>query len=164
MEIRAAVHNRGSEHSVSVSTDGRETWLSVPAKAEGAGSGVNGGELLCLALATCYCNDLYREAAQRGLRLTSVEVEAAAEFGGPGEPARRITYSARVESDAPRAEIDELIRHTERLAQAAPRLFVAMLGGAAGTFASLGELGPAVQAGISRHLGMQPMVVPARTI
>src|SRR3954471_11605014 len=60
--------------------------------------------------------------------------------------------------------IDELIRHTERLQQAAPRIFVAMLGGAAGPFASLGELGPAVQAGIARHLGMQPMMVPARTI
>ncbi|MGE0257542.1 MAG: adenylosuccinate lyase family protein [Alphaproteobacteria bacterium] len=60
--------------------------------------------------------------------------------------------------------IDELIRHTERLRQAAPRIFVAMLGGAAGTFASLGDQGPAVQAGIARHLDMQPMMVPARTI
>ena len=60
--------------------------------------------------------------------------------------------------------IDELIRHTERLRQAAPRIFVAMLGGAAGTFASLGAQGPAVQAGIGKHLGMQPMSVPARTI
>src|SRR5947209_19007760 len=34
--------------------------------------------------------------------------------------------------------IDELSRHVERFRQAAPRLFVAMLGGAAGTFASLG--------------------------
>ena len=47
--------------------------------------------------------------------------------------------------------IDELIRHVERLQQAAPRLFVAMLGGGAGTFASLGKQGPAVQAGIGRH-------------
>src|SRR4249919_3343404 len=60
--------------------------------------------------------------------------------------------------------IDELIRHTERLQQAAPRIFVAMLGGAAGTFASLGALGPAVQAGIARRLEMRPMIVPARTI
>src|SRR5829696_2382271 len=60
--------------------------------------------------------------------------------------------------------IDELIRHAERLQQAAPRIFVAMLGGAAGTFASLGAQGPAVQAGIAKHLGMQPMRVPARTI
>jgi adenylosuccinate lyase len=60
--------------------------------------------------------------------------------------------------------IDELIRHAERLQQAAPRIFVAMLGGAAGTYASLGAQGPAVQAGIARHLGMAPMSVPARTI
>jgi adenylosuccinate lyase len=44
------------------------------------------------------------------------------------------------------------------------RLFVAMLGGGAGTFASLGAQGPAVQAGIGKQLGMLPMRVPARTI
>jgi len=60
--------------------------------------------------------------------------------------------------------IDELSRHVERFRQAAPRIFVAMLGGAAGTFASLGAEGPAVQAGIGRHLGMAPMSVPSRVI
>jgi len=62
------------------------------------------------------------------------------------------------------AWIDELLRHAERLQQAAPRLFVAMLGGAAGTYASLGTHGPAVQAGIARHLGMGAMAVPSRAI
>ena len=60
--------------------------------------------------------------------------------------------------------IDELLRHAERLQQAAPRLFVAMLGGAAGTYASLGDQGPAVQAGIARHLRLGDMAVPARSI
>lgn len=60
--------------------------------------------------------------------------------------------------------IDEFSRHIERLEQMSPRLFVAMLGGAAGTFASLGEQGPAVQAGIARHLNMQTMRVPSRAI
>jgi adenylosuccinate lyase len=60
--------------------------------------------------------------------------------------------------------IDELIRHVERLQQAAPRIFVAMLGGGAGTFASLGAQGPAVQQGIARQLGFGSMKVPARTI
>ena len=64
----------------------------------------------------------------------------------------------------PAVWIDEMLRHVERLRQAAPRLFVAMLGGGAGTFASLGAQGPAVQAGIGRALGMLPMHVPARTI
>jgi 3-carboxy-cis,cis-muconate cycloisomerase len=64
----------------------------------------------------------------------------------------------------PAVWIDEMIRHVERLRQIAPRLFVAMLGGGAGTFASLGAQGPAVQAGIGKALGMLPMQVPARTI
>ena len=64
----------------------------------------------------------------------------------------------------PAVWIDELIRHVERFHQAAPRIFVAMLGGGAGTFASLGAQGPAVQAGIGKQLGMLPMQVPARTI
>jgi 3-carboxy-cis,cis-muconate cycloisomerase len=64
----------------------------------------------------------------------------------------------------PAVWIDEMIRHVERLRHAAPRLFVAMLGGGAGTFASLGAQGPAVQAGIAKQLGMLPMRVPSRTI
>src|SRR6202020_2447762 len=47
--------------------------------------------------------------------------------------------------------IDEFLRHVERLRQAAPRIFVAMLGGGAGTFASLGKQGPPVQAAIGRQ-------------
>ena len=60
--------------------------------------------------------------------------------------------------------VDELIRHTERFKEAAPRLFVAMLGGGAGTYASLGEMGPKVQAGVGRHLGFGSMIVPSRVI
>ena len=60
--------------------------------------------------------------------------------------------------------IDELLRHVERFEQAGPRIFVAMLGGGAGTFASLGEQGPAVQAGLGKHLGMTPMNIPSRAI
>jgi len=60
--------------------------------------------------------------------------------------------------------IDELLRHIERLQQVAPRLFVVMLGGGAGTFASLGDKGPLVQAGVGRHLGLRSMPVPSRTL
>ena len=60
--------------------------------------------------------------------------------------------------------IDELERHVERLEQAAPRIFVAMLGGGAGTFASLGKDGPPVQAGIGKHLGFGTMKVPSRAL
>ena len=60
--------------------------------------------------------------------------------------------------------IDEVIRHTERLREAGPRLFVAMLGGGAGTYASLGTNGPLVQQGIARRLGFGSMTVPSRAI
>jgi hypothetical protein len=35
-----------------------------------------------LALATCYCDDLYREASRLGISLQRVEVEASATFAG----------------------------------------------------------------------------------
>ncbi len=60
--------------------------------------------------------------------------------------------------------IDELLRHVERLRQAAPRIFVAMLGGGAGTFASLGKQGPPVQQAIGRLLGFGSMAVPSRAL
>ncbi len=64
----------------------------------------------------------------------------------------------------PAVWIDEFLRHVERLRQVAPRLFVAMLGGGAGTFASLGRQGPVVQEAVGRYLGMGSMRVPSRAL
>ena len=60
--------------------------------------------------------------------------------------------------------IDEFARHTERLRQCEPRVFQALLGGAAGTVASFGEEGLDVQARLAAHLDMPAMQVPARSI
>ena len=60
--------------------------------------------------------------------------------------------------------IDELGRHVERLIGCESRVFVAMLGGGAGTLASLGEAGLATQEKMAAYLGMRPMPLPARTI
>jgi organic hydroperoxide reductase OsmC/OhrA len=117
VEIRAAVVNRAGAHEATVSTDGRASRVAIPAKATGAGSSLNGGELLCLALATCYCNDLYREAAARQLPLEAVEVAVVAEFGGRGEPARRITYTAHVTSPASTEAVAALLAETDRVAE-----------------------------------------------
>ena len=59
--------------------------------------------------------------------------------------------------------IDELCRHVERLRGCEERVFVAMLGGGAGTLASLGNLGLPTQALMAQRLGMTPMAVPSRT-
>jgi uncharacterized OsmC-like protein len=116
VQIRASIRSSAASHEVSVSTDGRASTLAAPGRS-GGGSALNGGELLCAALATCYCNDVYREAARRGVDVRAVAVEVEAEFGGRGEPARRITYTARVESDAPAAAVEALLRETDAVAE-----------------------------------------------
>lgn len=60
--------------------------------------------------------------------------------------------------------IDELCRHVERLQGCEGRVFVAMLGGGAGTLASLGAQGLATQDKMAERLGMTSMPMPARTI
>lgn len=117
MRISARVENTQSEHHATVETNGQQKSLAIPAKPEGLGSAVNGGELLFLALATCYCNDIYREAAKRGLSVTRVSVEVTGEFGGPGDPARSIEYRASVESNAPSDQVLALMRHTDTVAE-----------------------------------------------
>ena len=59
--------------------------------------------------------------------------------------------------------IDELCRHVDRLRGCEERVFVAMLGGGAGTLASLGESGLPTQTLMAQRLGMTPMPVPSRT-
>jgi len=117
MLISATVSNTASSHAVEVRTDGVGRTLSVPPKTEGRGSSVNGGEFLMLALATCYCNDLFREAARLGIDLEGAEVEASAEFAGIGLAAANIRYRASVRSSAPAATIARLLRETDAVAE-----------------------------------------------
>jgi organic hydroperoxide reductase OsmC/OhrA len=117
MRISAQVTSSYSEHHVTLATDGATHSIVIPAKPSGYGSSANGGELLLLALATCYCNDIYREAAKRGLMVEQVEVEATAKFGGEGEPASDLTYRARVVAHATEEEIRELCRRTDLAAE-----------------------------------------------
>ena len=117
MKIEARVTNTSSGHTVTVATAGSRQSIAILPKAAGQGSSVNGGELLFAALATCFCNDLYREAAKRNIQVRSVDVEVTGTFGNPGEPAQEISYRAKVEADAPQSDIDELIRATDSVAE-----------------------------------------------
>jgi organic hydroperoxide reductase OsmC/OhrA len=117
MKITARVENAQDQHEVVLATDSVRHALSIPPKKTGMGSSANGGELLFLALATCYCNDIYREAAKRGIEVKSVEVEVTGEFGAAGEPARDVTYRAKVEARASEKEIRDLMTHTDRIAE-----------------------------------------------
>jgi len=116
MQISATVRSAAAAHEVSVRTDGGTRALAIPPKPTGRGSAVNGGEFLMLALATCFCNDLYREAERLQIPLDAVEVEASASFPGIGLAATDIRYRARIASGAPDAAIAELLRHTDAVA------------------------------------------------
>jgi organic hydroperoxide reductase OsmC/OhrA len=117
MRTSARVDSSIANHRVTLATEGRQRELQVPLRADGPGSSANGGELLCLALATCYCNDVYREAKKRGVAVRRVEVEAEAAFGAEGAAAAQVTYRARVTAEATHDEIVDLMRHTDRVAE-----------------------------------------------
>jgi organic hydroperoxide reductase OsmC/OhrA len=117
MKISSLVQNSAGQHRVTLRTDDKVHSLTIPPRPTGLGSSASGGELLFLALATCYCNDIYREAAKRGLKVESVEVEVDGDFGGEGEPAENVTYRAKVAAQASEAEIRELMSHTDRVAE-----------------------------------------------
>ena len=85
MEISAYIRSGSNFHELVVSTEGTSRPLVISAKPTGRGSAVNGGELLMAALATCYCNDLYREASRLGVQKTGVRVDFLTR---PGEKLR----------------------------------------------------------------------------
>jgi uncharacterized OsmC-like protein len=117
MKVNARIQNGEGRHDVTFCTNDNSQSLAILPKPSGFGSSVNGGELLFLALATCYCNDIYREAARRGIKVTNVEVEANGEFDKEGDPAKNVTYKTKVTANANEEEISKLIKQTDRVAE-----------------------------------------------
>lgn len=117
MKISACVENSKGQHEATIATDGRVQRIGIQPKPSGLGSAANGAELLCLALATCYCHDIYREAAQRGITVKQLEVEVTGDFDAPGESGKDIRYEARVIADADKEDIEALMRDTDRVAE-----------------------------------------------
>lgn len=89
--------------------------IKLSPKSSGPGCSVNGGELLLLSLAVCFCNDIYREAGKKNITVSGVEVEFAGEFEGEGEPGSNFQYRANITADAPSTDMEELIAHTDRI-------------------------------------------------
>jgi len=117
MEISATVTSSALAHEATVRTGTASQALVVPAKATGLGSSINGGEFLMLALATCYCNDLYREAQRLGIPIEGAQVEASAQFPGVGLAATNIRYRAVVKSSTTPEAIAQLLRETDAVAE-----------------------------------------------
>ena len=117
MKIAARLSSTSAGHTVEVETEGRKQSIAIARKSVGRGSSINGGELLLAALATCFCNDLYREAAKRAIDVQEVKVKVTGTWGSPGEPAHDISYGVQVRADAPQTEIDDLIRTTDAVTE-----------------------------------------------
>ena len=117
MQIAATVVNSAERHEVTVRTGRTSQSLHVASKESGLGSSINGGEFLMLALATCYCNDLYREAARLGIPIQGAEVEASGEFPGVGLAASNLSYRAKVDSPASPGDVQRLLRETDAVAE-----------------------------------------------
>ncbi|RYZ19411.1 MAG: OsmC family peroxiredoxin [Chitinophagaceae bacterium] len=117
MQISASIKNNAEQNSVMVTTNGAAKELAIPQKANGQGSAVNGGELLFLALATCFCNDIYREAAKRQLVIKAVDVTVNGEFGSEGEPGFNIRYNVNIDAEATPAEIRDLVLYVDKIAE-----------------------------------------------
>ena len=88
-----------------------------PTAAGGGGLGFNGGQLLYLAIAACWSNDLYREAATMGIQLDGVELTVDGDFPSRGSGSTPISVDLVVRSAEPEARVRELIAEVERIAE-----------------------------------------------
>lgn len=134
IKFTAKIQNQENQHSVSLQTGNHVYSIEIAPKAGGFGSKMNGGEALVLAIATCYCNDIYREAKQLGITVHQVNIDVDGHFDGQaGHIIEDIVYHVTVEADAHEDEIEKLIRHTDTVAEIHNTL-------RQGTKVSLGEI------------------------
>ena len=117
MLFKGHVHNSGAEHAAELSIGDKRTVMPIAARASGHGPSVSGGELLMLALATCYCNDVYREAARMGIEVADIDVQCSAEFAAEGAAASDVVYSAKISAKASEARIREMAEKVDALAE-----------------------------------------------
>lgn len=76
-----------------------------------------------------------------------------------GQHAVPITFGFKVAGWA-----DQLMRHIDRLSQMRGRLLVGKLSGAVGSFAGLGDSGPAIQAAVMADLGLEPAGIATQIV
>ena len=117
MEFLAFIDTRQGNHSVKVKSKGLIKELNIDSGTNGYGSAINGAEFLSLSIATCFCNDLYREANKKGITIDRIEIKVSSHFYKEGEPGENFTYQVKIESDSPKHELDDLIRTTDNVAE-----------------------------------------------
>lgn len=117
MEFSAKVENSQGNNDVVLRAGEKEQSIIILPKHDGFGSSVSGAELLFLALATCYCNDIYREARKQQIEIDRVVVEVTGEFETEGATAANVRYRAQISSSASKQQILELMIATDKVAE-----------------------------------------------
>jgi uncharacterized OsmC-like protein len=88
-----------------------------PAAAGGGGLGFSGGQLFYLSIAACISNDLYREAATKGIRLDRVAVTVDGDFPARGAPSTPIVVEVEVRGEADPEVLAEVLDEVDRVAE-----------------------------------------------
>jgi len=117
MKYSASVHNVDGKLDVVVTKGDQTSILDIAPQHSGFGSSISGGEILFLAIATCYCNDLYREGKKLGVKVDNVEVNVDGDFMAAGEPALNVQCKIKVAAQASEEEIRKLVKHTDAIAE-----------------------------------------------
>jgi organic hydroperoxide reductase OsmC/OhrA len=91
--------------------------IDRPTEAGGRGLGFNGGQLLNLAVAGCVSNDLFREAAKRGIQLDRVRVVADSDYSGSPAVSTPIEYQVDLSGDASEEALADLVAYVDEIAE-----------------------------------------------
>ena len=108
------------------------------------------------------CHDIFLGNLGKLLNILADLAEKSKDYAMPGrthgQHAVPITFGHKVA-----VWIDEILRHIDRLKGCEERVFVTMLGGGAGTLASVGMEGLHTQELMAKELNMTSMPMPSRT-
>jgi uncharacterized OsmC-like protein len=88
---------------------GRMTAERTPRIGTHNGMGYGGGEILCMAAATCFYNNLRRLANDSGIVLKTLQVEVVAETSDASPMTREVILKPTIESDASESALRGLI-------------------------------------------------------
>ncbi len=117
MKIKATVDSKKGTHTVNMESNGSSKALKVESGFNGYGSSVNGGEFLLLAIATCFCNDIYREARKKNIEIYNVQVVATGEFSMEGAPGYNLSYRAKIQGNASDEALNKLMIETDKVSE-----------------------------------------------
>ena len=111
------VRNVAGEPAAIGSAGPHTVVVDRPADGGGRGVGLNGGQLLYLAIAGCVSNDLFREARADGIALERVRVVVDGDFQGDPPVSTDVTYDVEVAGDASTEELERLVAKVDTLAE-----------------------------------------------